>query len=60
MARELEAGIPDARLVILPEAGHFPLLESPDVTLRSILGFLTPSRNPPSAGDRLADAGDAP
>ena len=32
--------IPDARLVILPECGHIPMLESPDALHREVLGFL--------------------
>lgn len=32
--------IPDARLVILPDCGHIPMLESPDALHRELLGFL--------------------
>ena len=34
------AQIPDARLVILPDCGHIPMLESPDALHRELLGFL--------------------
>lgn len=32
--------IPDARLVILPDCGHIPMLESPHALHRELLGFL--------------------
>ena len=32
--------IPDARLVVLPDCGHIPMLESPDALHREVLGFL--------------------
>lgn len=32
--------IPDARLTILPDCGHIPMLESPDALHRELLGFL--------------------
>jgi len=40
IAEELEAGIPDARLVAIPLAGHTPNLEQPEVSNEAILGFL--------------------
>jgi pimeloyl-ACP methyl ester carboxylesterase len=32
--------IPDARLVVLPDCGHIPMLESADALHRELLGFL--------------------
>jgi pimeloyl-ACP methyl ester carboxylesterase len=40
IAEELEAGIPDARLVAIPLAGHTANLEQADVCNEAILGFL--------------------
>jgi pimeloyl-ACP methyl ester carboxylesterase len=40
IAEELEAGIPDARLVVIPLAGHTANLEQPEVSNEAILGFL--------------------
>ncbi len=37
----LAAGIPGARLHVLPRAGHLPLTEAPDEVTRAILNFLT-------------------
>lgn len=39
-AEMLVAGIPGARLLMLPRAGHLPLTEEPDEVTRAILGFL--------------------
>jgi pimeloyl-ACP methyl ester carboxylesterase len=39
-AEELEAEIPDARLVVVPLAGHTANLEQPEVSNEAILGFL--------------------
>ncbi len=40
VAEELEAGIPYARLVAIPLAGHTANLEQPEVSNEAILGFL--------------------
>lgn len=39
-AKALCAGIPDARLVVIPKAGHVSNLEQPDVFNRHVLRFL--------------------
>ena len=38
--RQLAAAIPDARFVLLPEAGHLPQIERPDATFDAIDAFL--------------------
>ena len=40
-SRTLVAGIPGARLVEIPEAGHFPFSEEPDAFLDAVREFLT-------------------
>lgn len=40
IAEELEAEIPNARLVVIPLAGHTANLEQPEVSNEAILGFL--------------------
>jgi len=40
MAEELAAGLPDARLLILPGLAHVPQFQDPDAFLRAIAGFL--------------------
>jgi pimeloyl-ACP methyl ester carboxylesterase len=40
-AQELAAGIPDARLIVLPGVGHRPWIESPEASFGAILDFLT-------------------
>jgi pimeloyl-ACP methyl ester carboxylesterase len=39
-SREWVAGMPNARLLVLPGIGHWPQLESPEQTLGAIRGFL--------------------
>lgn len=56
MARDLEAGIPDARLVALPESGHFPALESPEATFEAIRDFLNHRHQPSGPSERCADS----
>jgi 3-oxoadipate enol-lactonase len=41
MSHELAAGLPDAKLVILPGCAHVPQLQSPELFLRAVLGFLS-------------------
>jgi proline iminopeptidase len=38
----LAAALPNASLEVLPEVGHFPWLEAPDVTSRVLRSFLAP------------------
>jgi pimeloyl-ACP methyl ester carboxylesterase len=33
-------GLPDARLVVLPDAGHYPYLEQPDAFAKAVTTFL--------------------
>jgi pimeloyl-ACP methyl ester carboxylesterase len=40
LGRQLEAELPDARLVILPGVGHLPPEEAPDASLDPVLAFL--------------------
>jgi pimeloyl-ACP methyl ester carboxylesterase len=40
LGRVFAEQIPDARLTILPDCGHIPMLESPDALHRELLGFL--------------------
>jgi 3-oxoadipate enol-lactonase len=40
IARRLAAGIPDARLVTIADAAHFPSLEQPDAFDEALRGFL--------------------
>jgi pimeloyl-ACP methyl ester carboxylesterase len=39
-SRRMVETIPDARLVVVPEAGHSPQFENPDVWLAALTGFL--------------------
>ncbi|WP_336491232.1 alpha/beta fold hydrolase [Methylobacterium nigriterrae] len=41
MSRELAAGLPDARLMILPGCAHVPQLQAPEHFLEATLTFLT-------------------
>jgi 3-oxoadipate enol-lactonase len=41
MSHELAAGLPDAKLVILPGCAHVPQLQSPELFLDAISGFLS-------------------
>jgi len=43
-ARELAAGIPDARLVVVPDAAHSPQLENPEAWLAAVCGHLDAAR----------------
>jgi 3-oxoadipate enol-lactonase len=42
MARELAAGLPDARFVTLPDCAHVPQLQAPELFAREVLAFLRP------------------
>jgi 3-oxoadipate enol-lactonase len=44
MSHELAAGLPNARLQIIPGCAHVPQLQSPDVFLDMIGGFLQASQ----------------
>lgn len=48
MVRELEAALPDSRLVVLEGAGHFPFIETPEAFADAVLAFLDrlPSPSP--------------
>jgi 3-oxoadipate enol-lactonase len=43
MSRELAAGLPDARLKILPGCAHVPQLQAPKLFLDAIAEFLVAS-----------------
>jgi pimeloyl-ACP methyl ester carboxylesterase len=40
----IEAGIPDARRLVLPNCGHLPHLEMPGEFNNAVLGFLMAQR----------------
>ena len=40
MSRELAAGLPDARLVVLPGCAHVPQLQAPELFLATLEGFV--------------------
>ncbi|MDP4006455.1 alpha/beta fold hydrolase [Methylobacterium sp. NEAU K] len=42
MARELAAGLPDARFVMLPDCAHVPQLQAPETFAREVIAFLRP------------------
>lgn len=39
-APEYESALPDARVVIIPETGHFPFVERPEAFMREVRAFL--------------------
>ena len=41
LATEIAAGVPDARLVVVPGAGHLSTLERPDEVTRALTGWLS-------------------
>ena len=53
MSRELAAGLPNARLKVIPGCAHVPQLQSPDSFLDAIGDFLAPTKAPITA-DRPA------
>jgi pimeloyl-ACP methyl ester carboxylesterase len=36
----LAAALPEGRLVVIPNAGHIPMLETPEVVVRELRGFV--------------------
>lgn len=66
LAGEVQARIRGARLVHVPGAGHFPLLERPAQTAAVVMEFLHGLQGggstlpPPSGGSRHADTGRMP
>ena len=47
MVREMAEALPDARLVEVPGAGHFPYIENPGVTFESIRAFMSETGQSP-------------
>lgn len=45
MSKELAAGLPDAKLVVLPGCAHVPQLQAPDLFLAAIEDFIGPRLN---------------
>jgi pimeloyl-ACP methyl ester carboxylesterase len=45
-AERLAADIPDARLVVIPRAGHLPMVERPVETAAAISAFLKRLHSP--------------
>ncbi len=41
-SRQLAAGIPGARIQLIPQCGHLPMLEKPDEVARAVVDFLLP------------------
>jgi pimeloyl-ACP methyl ester carboxylesterase len=41
-SRQLAAGIPGARLQLIPQCGHLPMLEKPAEVARAVVEFLLP------------------
>ena len=53
-AREIAAAMPNARLEVIPAAGHLAPYENPAAANQAILGFLQrPGQPPPRQGRRL-------
>jgi 3-oxoadipate enol-lactonase len=44
MSHELAAGLPDARLKIIPGCAHVPQLQAPEIFLEAIGSFLAASQ----------------
>jgi pimeloyl-ACP methyl ester carboxylesterase len=47
------AGLPDARLVVIPDASHVPMVESPDALARAIRRFREESLDGPRDSDGM-------
>ncbi|MDP4593917.1 MAG: alpha/beta fold hydrolase [Beijerinckiaceae bacterium] len=45
MAQAWLAGLPDARLVTIPQCGHLPHMEAPDKTASAIISFIQEARS---------------
>jgi 3-oxoadipate enol-lactonase len=43
MSQELAAGLPDARIQVLPGCAHVPQLQEPEVFMRAIADFIAPA-----------------
>jgi 3-oxoadipate enol-lactonase len=50
MSRELAAGLPNARLKVIPGCAHVPQLQSPEIFLEAIGDFLSATKAPATAG----------
>jgi 3-oxoadipate enol-lactonase len=48
MSHELAAGLPNARLKVIPGCAHVPQLQSPEVFLEAIRDFMQPARHTPA------------
>ncbi|MFJ6723765.1 alpha/beta fold hydrolase [Streptomyces sp. NPDC091281] len=57
-ARALHAGIPDARLVELPDSGHFGHLEQPDEFTAAVLAFVRDRGHDHRTDDATCDTTD--
>ena len=53
-ARELASGIPDARLLLLPDTGHATTVERPDEVARAVLDFLGATQAGPGDEERAS------
>jgi 3-oxoadipate enol-lactonase len=49
MSRELAAGLPNARLKVIPGCAHVPQLQSPEIFLDAIGDFLAATKAPVTA-----------
>ena len=46
----LQAGVPQARIEVMPNSGHFPMLDEPERYLTLVRSFLNQPPAAPSAG----------
>jgi pimeloyl-ACP methyl ester carboxylesterase len=56
----LRAGVPHARIEVMPGSGHFPMLDEPDKYLSLIRSFLETTPSPRPLGSALAPAAAPP